>query len=142
MNNNFDLLFIYRENTRVGRLGVCLFTIGIYAIYTGISLLLPDLSNGEKAQIEREKGKQHWIKLSKEIVKKRSLLYYKTLVGLSFGIIFYQFSKSAVYRLSGGLGIFVYTQIYNRILTGAKEGFKDDLMVLPLTGTFSVCFFL
>ena len=76
--------------------------------------------------------------MNSEIEKKRSLLYYKTLVGLCFAIIFYQFSKSALYRASGGLGIFLYTQIYNRILGGAKDGFKDDLMVLPLTGTFSV----
>ncbi len=117
---------------------MCIFTIGIYSIHKGISLLLPELSEEEKKKIQAEKNKQAWVKMNQEIEKKRSLLYYKTLVGLCFGIIFYQFSKSAIYRDSGGLGIFLYTQIYNRILSGAKEGFKDDLMVLPLTGTFSV----
>ncbi len=101
-------------------------------------MLLPDLSQSDKQTIEKEKGKAAWIKIDKENEKKKSLLYYKTLVGLCFGIVFSQFSKSPTYAAMKGFGILLYNQIYSRILASAKQGFNDDLMVLPLTGTFSV----
>ena len=132
------LFLCFRADTEIGRIGLCLFTIGIYSIYKGISLLLPDLSESDRKAIEKEKGRMAWIKIDKENEKKKSLLYYKTLVGLCFGIVFSQFSKSPTYALMKGFGILLYNQIYSRILASAKQGFNDDLMVLPLTGTFSV----
>jgi len=76
--------------TNIGRYGISLFTIGLFAISTGIDLLIT------KAKVADMKTKKwsEFRQLNIDAYRAKAFLYYSSFIAASFSSTAYQFSKS------------------------------------------------
>lgn len=115
-------------------MGLCLFVTGIFVIYKTIQLMMPDV----EPQYLPDKRKSTQVKAKVENSQRKAFLYYSVMLTVTFCSLFKQATKSADVNALAPADVLIYSVISGVILAGVNKSFNDDLMVLPLKGTFQI----